>query len=109
MAYRPQLTQASRPATFPAVAIDETGSEIAVEIAGEHPLTLYVDKQEVATSPASSAIRSSVAETLVLGRFNGGGFQFNGDLDEVAIYGTALTNDQVHHHYNQAVFGSIFG
>lgn len=72
-------------------------------------LYLYVDKQVVATSPASGAIRSSIGEMLDLGRFNGGGFQFNGDLDEVAIYGTALTNDQVHHHYNQAIFGSIFG
>jgi len=32
-----------------------------------------------------------------------------GDLDEVAIYNHALSLDEIHHHYNQGVFGSING
>ncbi|MCE9632634.1 MAG: formate dehydrogenase accessory sulfurtransferase FdhD [Methylophilales bacterium] len=49
MAYKPTLTHASRQATFPAIAIDETGAQVPVEIAGEHPLTLYLDKREIVT------------------------------------------------------------
>ncbi|MCX7628422.1 MAG: formate dehydrogenase accessory sulfurtransferase FdhD [Methylophilaceae bacterium] len=49
MPYRPQLSQASRPATYPIRATDENGSEVLVEIAGEHPLTLYLDKREIVT------------------------------------------------------------
>ncbi len=49
MAYKPTLTNASRQATFPAIAIDETGAQVPVEIAGEHPLTLYLDKREIVT------------------------------------------------------------
>jgi len=47
--YRPLLTSAARPSTFPVTAIDETGAARETPIAGEHPLTLYVDKQEVLT------------------------------------------------------------
>jgi len=47
--YRPLLTSAARPSTFPVAAIDETGATRETPIAGEHPLTLYVDKQELLT------------------------------------------------------------
>ncbi len=47
--YRPVLSNAARPATFNVIAIDETGAPRETPIAGEHPLTLYVDKQEVLT------------------------------------------------------------
>ena len=47
--YRPQLTRASRPATFAVDALNERGETVATDIAGEHPLTLYVDKREVVT------------------------------------------------------------
>ncbi len=70
---------------------------------------LYVDKALIASTPASGTIASSFGTPLTLGRFNGGGFTFAGDLDEVAIYDHALTTDQIHHHYNQAIFGSIYG
>ena len=46
---RPLLTHAARPATFDVTAIDEHGNVRDVPIAGEHPLTLYVDKQELLT------------------------------------------------------------
>jgi FdhD protein len=47
--YRPQLTRAGRPLTFSVDATDEHGTVVATAIAGEHPLTLYVDKREVVT------------------------------------------------------------
>jgi FdhD protein len=49
MRYRPQLTQAGRPLTFDVDAIDEHGKVVPTAIAGEHPLTLYVDKREIVT------------------------------------------------------------
>jgi len=47
--YRPLLTDAARPATYPVEAIDERGERVATRIAGEHPLTLYLDKRELVT------------------------------------------------------------
>ncbi len=49
MGYRPVLTRNARPATYTVDAIDETGARVATPIAGEHPLTLYVDKSELVT------------------------------------------------------------
>ena len=46
---RPQITNASRPLTFEVEAINERGEALATPIAGEHPLTLYVDKREIVT------------------------------------------------------------
>ncbi len=48
-ARRPQLTDASKPLTFEVEAINERGEAVATPIAGEHPLTLYVDKREIVT------------------------------------------------------------
>jgi FdhD protein len=47
--YRPQLTQAARPLTFTVDARNEHGEIEQTSIAGEHPLTLYVDKREIVT------------------------------------------------------------
>jgi FdhD protein len=46
---RPQLTNAGRPATFDVDALNERGEVLPTPIAGEHPLTLYVDKREIVT------------------------------------------------------------
>ena len=46
---RPKITQASRPLTFEVEALNERGESLATPIAGEHPLTLYVDKREIVT------------------------------------------------------------
>lgn len=43
------LTAARRPLTFEIPAINEHGEAIPTAIAGEHPLTLYVDKSELVT------------------------------------------------------------
>ena len=45
----PLLTRAARPSTFEVVALDERGQGVATAIAGEHPLTLYLDKREIVT------------------------------------------------------------
>src|SRR3954468_23173237 len=45
----PKLSQASRPLTFEVDALNERGEVLPTAIAGEHPLTLYVDKREIVT------------------------------------------------------------
>jgi len=47
--YRPQLTQAGLSPTHPVTAVDEFGESRDVEVAGESPLTLYVDGREIVT------------------------------------------------------------
>ena len=49
MTWRPKLSQSARPSTFTVDAQDEHGNVVPTPIAGEHPLTLYVDKQEILT------------------------------------------------------------
>ena len=49
MSHRPRITHASRPLTFQVEALNERGEALPTAIAGEHPLTLYVDKREVVT------------------------------------------------------------
>ncbi len=46
---RPQLTDAARPATFEVEAYNERGEMVPTAIAGEHPLTVYLDKREIVT------------------------------------------------------------
>ncbi|HYL23161.1 MAG TPA: formate dehydrogenase accessory sulfurtransferase FdhD, partial [Burkholderiales bacterium] len=45
----PVLTNAARPATFEVEAYNERGEMVPTSIAGEHPLTLYLDKREIVT------------------------------------------------------------
>jgi FdhD protein len=47
--HRPKLTNAARPATFTVEALNEKGEALPTPIAGEHPLTLYLDKREIVT------------------------------------------------------------
>ncbi len=46
---RPELTDAAKPATFEVEAYNERGEMVPTSIAGEHPLTLYLDKRELVT------------------------------------------------------------
>ena len=46
---KPTLSNAARPATFEVEAYNERGEMVPTSIAGEHPLTLYVDKREIVT------------------------------------------------------------
>ncbi len=63
MSTRPTLTNAARPSTFTVDAIDEHGIVQPTPIAGEHPLTIYVDKREILTIMTLGA----APEALVIG------------------------------------------
>jgi len=49
MSMLPKLTRAGRPATYEVEALNERGEMEPTAIAGEHPLTLYLDKRELVT------------------------------------------------------------
>ncbi|MGZ5032313.1 MAG: formate dehydrogenase accessory sulfurtransferase FdhD [Usitatibacter sp.] len=61
MGYRPELTRNARPATYTVDARDETGALVPTPIAGEHPLTLYVDKKEIVTLMTLGAAPEALA------------------------------------------------
>ena len=63
MTYRPTLSHAARPSTFTVDAFDESGAVKPTPIAGEHPLTIYVDKREILTIMTLGA----APEALVIG------------------------------------------
>ena len=60
---RPQLSNAARPSTFEVATRDEHGVEGTTFVAGEHPLTVYVDKREILTLMTLGA----APEALVIG------------------------------------------
>ena len=61
MHHRPQLSRQARPATYTVDAQDETGESKPTPIAGEHPLTLYVDKREILTMMTLGAAPEALA------------------------------------------------
>ncbi len=61
MRYRPLLTNAARPATFTVRSLDENGAAHETPIAGEHPLTLYIDKRELLTLMTLGAAPEALA------------------------------------------------
>ncbi len=76
-AHRPLLSDAGLRPVHPATVQDETGATREVHIAGEHPLTLYVDKREVVTLMTLG----THPEALVLGFLRNQGLV--GDLGEL--------------------------
>jgi FdhD protein len=61
VAYKPVLTHNARPATYTVDARDENGELVPTPIAGEHPLTLYVDKKELVTLMTLGAAPEALA------------------------------------------------
>ena len=61
--YRPQMTDSARPSTFEIATLNEHGATGSAFVAGEHPLTVYVDKREILTLMTLGA----APEALVLG------------------------------------------
>jgi FdhD protein len=59
--YRPVLSDAARPATFAVRATDENGEPRDTAIAGEHPLTIYIDKRELLTIMTLGAAPEALA------------------------------------------------
>jgi FdhD protein len=57
------MTAAARPSTVDVVCRDESGETVVQVVAGEHPLTVYVDRREVLTLMTLGA----APEALVLG------------------------------------------
>ncbi len=75
---RPVLTDAARPATFAVEAINERGEMVPTSIAGEHPLTLYLDKREIVTLMTLG----HAPEALVLGYLRNQ--RLVGSVDDIA-------------------------
>ncbi|MCX7892308.1 MAG: formate dehydrogenase accessory sulfurtransferase FdhD [Burkholderiales bacterium] len=88
---RPLLTHAGRPATFDVEAINERGECVPTPIAGEHPLTLYVDKREVVTlmtlgqAPEALAIGYLRNQRLVRSLDEIAAVQVDWETDSVAV------------------------
>jgi FdhD protein len=89
--YRPQLSSASRPLTYMVQATNERGEAEPTPIAGEHPLTLYVDKREIVTlmtlgaAPECLAIGYLRNQRLVKGIEDIVAVQVDWDVEAVAV------------------------
>jgi len=89
--YRPLLTNAARPATFEVEAYNERGEMVPTSIAGEHPLTLYLDKREIVTlmtlghAPEALAIGYLRNQRLVDGIAQIAAVQVDWETDSVAF------------------------
>ena len=59
--YRPKITHASKPLTFSVRSLNEHGEWSDTQIAGEHPLTLYLDKREIVTLMTLGAAPEALA------------------------------------------------
>jgi len=89
--YRPQVSRTSRPLTFTVEARNERGEVLPTDIAGEHPLTLYVDKREIVTlmtlgaAPEALAIGYLRNQRLVGGIEDILSVQVDWDVNAVAV------------------------
>jgi len=88
---RPKLTSAARPATFEVEAYNERDEMVPTAIAGEHPLTLYLDKRELLTlmtlghAPEALAIGYLRNQRIVDSLGEIAEVQVDWDTDSVAI------------------------
>ncbi len=57
----PAITHSRRPLTFSVDARNERGESVPTDIAGEHPLTVYVDKREIVTLMTLGAAPEALA------------------------------------------------
>ncbi len=97
--YRPQLTNAARPATVTIAAVNEHGEAVPTQIAGEHPLTLYLDKREIVTlmtlggAPEALAIGYLRNQRLVERLEDIAAVQVDWETDSVAVTTTRSADD----------------
>lgn len=88
---RPLLSQASRPLTFEIDAINESGDIVPTAIAGEHPLTLYVDQREIVTLMTLGAAPEALAlgylrnQRLIASLAEIAAVQVDWEVDAVAV------------------------
>jgi len=99
MPYRPLLTDAARPATVTISALNERGEAVPTQIAGEHPLTLYLDKREIVTlmtlggAPEALAIGYLRNQRLVERLEDIAAVQVDWETDSVAVTTTRSADD----------------
>lgn len=88
---KPEITQTSRPLTFEVEASNELGEVLRTPIAGENPLTLYLDKREILTlmtlgqAPEALAIGYLRNQRLVRSIDEIASVQVDWETDSVAI------------------------
>ncbi len=88
---KPAITRASRPLTFEVEAINERGETTTTPIAGENPLTLYIDKREIVTlmtlgqAPEALAIGYLRNQRLVRSIADIKAVQVDWETDSVAV------------------------
>lgn len=95
--HKPELTDAGLSPTFQATALDEFGDARTIDIAGERPLTLYLDRREIVTLMTLGGF----PEALAIGYLRNQGFiksieqikavQADWDVDAVVV--TSVTGD----------------
>jgi FdhD protein len=96
---RPLMTNAARAATVKVPAINELGETVPTSIAGEHPLTLYLDKREIVTlmtlgqAPEALAIGYLRNQRLVAGIDDLEAVQVDWETDSVAVTTRRPTED----------------
>ncbi len=88
---RPEITHTSRPLTFDVEAINERGEMVPTAVAGENPLTLYVDKREIVTlmtlgqAPEALAVGYLRNQRLVKSVAEIAAVQVDWETDSVAV------------------------
>jgi len=88
---RPEITRTSRALTFDVEAINERGEMVPTAIAGENPLTLYVDKREIVTlmtlgqAPEALAVGYLRNQRLVKSLAEIAAVQVDWETDSVAV------------------------
>ena len=88
---KPVITRASRPLTFEVEAVNERGETTTTPIAGENPLTLYIDKREIVTlmtlgqAPEALAIGYLRNQRLVRSIADIKAVQVDWETDSVAV------------------------
>ena len=98
--YRPVVTSSSRPLTFGVEAINERGETVPASIAGENPLTLYVDKREIVTlmtlgqAPEALALGYLRNQRLVASIEDIAAVQVDWETDSVAVTTRASTDSE---------------
>src|SRR6185369_1017668 len=68
-------------------------------------VVLYVNGTPVVSASLSRAFAANQSQGFRLGAGGGGNYPFNGDLDEVAVCGRALTAAEIAQRYQRAIGG----
>jgi hypothetical protein len=81
---------------------------VAVRDVSVNEIRLYVDGEEEAYQVKSyTSGFDSTGASLNIGWLNlGGGYHFEGVLDEVALYNRALSEGEIQQHYTQGLSGT---